>query len=69
MFKKSHSKTEEAAGDLIGNKIVDKITRASKTSPKNNFDKNKEAILRERYISPKLRQKIIDDLRLKQEKF
>ena len=69
MFKKSHSKTEEATGDLIGNKIVDKITRASKTSPKNNFDKNKEAILRERYISPTLRQKIIDDLRLKQEKF
>ena len=69
MFKKSHSKTEEATGDLIGNKIVDKITRASKTSPKNNFDKNKEAIVRERYISPTLRQKIIDDLRLKQEKF
>ena len=69
MFKKSHSKTEEATGDLIGNKIVDKITRASKTSPKNNFDKNKEAILRERYISPTLRQKVIDDLRLKQEKF
>ena len=69
MFKKSHSKTEEATGDLIGNKIVDKITRASKTSPKNNFDKNKEAILRERYISPTLRQKIIEDLRLKQEKF
>ena len=69
MFKKSHSKTEEATGDLIGNKIVDKITRASKTSPKNYFDKNKEAILRERYISPTLRQKIIDDLRLKQEKF
>ena len=69
MFKENHSKTAEATGDLIGNKIVDKITRASKTSPKNNFDKNKEAILRERYISPTLRQKIIDDLRLKQEKF
>ena len=44
-------KTTEATGDLIGNKIADKITRASKTSPKNNSETNEEEILRERYIS------------------
>ena len=37
---------------LIGNKIADKITRVSKTSPKNNSETNVEEILRERYISP-----------------
>ena len=36
---------------LIGNKIADKITRVSKTSPKNNSETNVEEILRERYIS------------------
>ena len=37
---------------LIGNKIADKITRVSKTSPKNNSETIVEEILRERYISP-----------------
>ena len=37
---------------LIGNEIADKITRVSKTSPKNNSETNVEEILRERYISP-----------------
>ena len=37
---------------LIGNKIADKITRVSKTSPKNNSETNVEEILRERYIPP-----------------
>ena len=31
-FKKSNSKTAEETGDLIGNKIADKITSASKSS-------------------------------------
>ena len=60
-------KTTEATGDLIGNKIADKITRASKTSPKNNLETNEEEILRERYISPEIRQKIINNLRLKED--
>ena len=63
--KKVIQKTAEATGDLIGNKISDKITWASKTSPHNNLKTNEEEILREKYISPELRQKIIDDLRLK----
>ena len=70
MHLKLHSKrviqeTPEATGNLIGNKFVDKIRRISKTSPQNNSETNEEEILRERYISPKLWQKIIDDLRLK----
>ena len=45
-------KTAEPTCDLIGNKIADKITRASKTSPKNNLETNEEEILKEKYISP-----------------
>ena len=33
-FKKGNSKTAETTGDLIGNKIADKITSVSKISPK-----------------------------------
>ena len=33
-------------------------------SPKNNSETNEEEILRDRYISPEQRQKIIYDLRL-----
>ena len=56
-------------GDLTGNKIADKITRVSKTSPKNNPETNEEDILRERYISPELRQKSINDKRLNEENY
>ena len=51
-------------GDLIGNKIADKIT-SFKKSPQNNSETNEEKILREKFILPELRHKIIDDLRLK----
>ena len=50
-------KTVEATGDLIGNKIADKITLIGK--PK---EKTKE--IEEIYILPEKRQQIIDDLRL-----
>ena len=59
-------KTVEATGALTGNKIADKIISVSKTSPQVIFEANEE-ILRERYISPELKQKIIDDLRLKKD--
>ena len=59
-------KIAEATGNIKGNKIADKITRVSKTSPKNNSETNEEVTIREKYISPELRQKIIDDLRLKE---
>ena len=57
----------EPTSDLMRNKITDRITKVSKTSPKNNSEENIEhdrEIHRERYILPEQRQKIIDDLRL-----
>ena len=56
-------KTREATRDLSGNKIVNKITRSSKTSPQNSLETSEET-LRENYISLEWKQKIIDDLRL-----
>ena len=62
-------KIAEATGDLIGNKIADRTTKVSKTSPKNTLETNKEDIISKRYVSPALRHKIIDDLRLKEENY
>ena len=58
--KKILKETAKATGDLIGNKIADKITSASKKS----HDEANNEIPKERYISPKDRQKIIDELKL-----
>ena len=52
-------KTAKATGDLIGNKIADKIT-----AKPHNKDEVMNGITKERYISPKERQKIIDELKL-----
>ena len=60
--KKILHKSAEATGDLIGNKITDKITSASKKP--HNEDEVVNGIPKERYISPKERQKIIDELKL-----
>ena len=54
--KKILKETAKATGDLIGNKIADKITSASK--------KSHDEVNNERYISPKERQKVIDELKL-----
>ena len=66
-------KSAEASGDLIGNKIADKITNISRASPQNssetvtnerkNIELNRE-IPRKIYISQEKRDQIIDDLRL-----
>ena len=48
--KRAIKKTADAAGYLVRNKIVDKITRVSKTSQKNNPETNEEEIRRERFI-------------------
>ena len=45
MYLKPIQKTAEATGNLIGNEIADKITRVSKTPPKNNSETNEEGIL------------------------
>ena len=55
--KKAIQKTEEPTGDLIGNKIADKIKKASKIS-QNSLEalKSDEDIPKERYISPEIKQ-------------
>ena len=61
--KRVIQKTAEAAGDLIDNKIANKITWVSKNSQQNNSkkvtNKNDKEIPKERYISPEERQKIM----------
>ena len=49
--KRAVQKTAVATGDLIGNKIADKITSVSKKSPKKSQNDEMEA-LKQRYISP-----------------
>ena len=65
--KRVIQETAQTTSDLIGNKIADKTTKISKASRKNDWEMNEEEILREKYISPDLRQKIIDDLSLKED--
>ena len=61
--KKILKKTAKATGDLIGNKIADKITAKSHNEEIQSDEVNNE-IPKERYISSKERQKIIDELKL-----
>ena len=67
-LQKIIKQTAEATGDSIGNKIADRITKDSKSSQQNNsetvINENDKKIPKERYISLKKRQKIIDNLRL-----
>ena len=58
--KRVVQKAAEATGDLIGNKIADKITSIGQSKEK---PKPKEKPV-EIYIPPEKRQQIIDDLRL-----
>ena len=62
--KRAIWKTAEATGDLIGNKIADKIPGISKKSSKELQNENEIEIPKERYISPEKRQQFIDELRL-----
>ena len=57
--KRVVQKTSEATGDLIGNKIADKITSIGKLKEKEKTNKADEI-----YIPPQKRQQILDDLRL-----
>ena len=62
--------TAEATGDLIDNKIADKIMSVSaelclmKKTVENNNSNNKAELPKERYLSPEKRQQIVDELRL-----
>ena len=74
--KRVIQKTAEATGDLIGNKIADKITCVSKNPSNDNNDNNNNnndnnnnedveiTAHKKRYISPEERQQIINELRL-----
>ena len=65
--KRAIQKTAEATGDLIDNKIADKITaKPSKKSHNEEIQSNEvnNEIPKERYIYPKERQQIFDELRL-----
>ena len=57
--KKILKETAKATGDLIGNKIADKII-----AKPHNKDEVINGIPKERYISTKERQTIIDELKL-----
>ena len=68
--KRAIQKTAEATGDLIGNKIVDKISVLKKPAKElHNNDEGKEEDVeistpKKRYISPEERKQIIEELRL-----
>ena len=68
--KRAIQKTAEAIGDLVGNKIADKITSTLKKPLKKTHDEELSStevnneVPKERYISPKVRQRIIDELML-----
>ena len=65
VLKRAIQETAEATGDLIGNKIADKITSVSKKSNNNNNNEDVELTThKKRYISPEERQQIINELRL-----
>ena len=57
--KRVVQETAEKTGDLIGNKIADKITSLGKTKSKEKEKEEKEI-----HIPPEKRQQIIDELRL-----
>ena len=58
-YKRVVQKTAEATGDLIGNKMADKITSIGKPKEKEKTKKTEEIC-----IPPEKRQQIIDNLRL-----
>ena len=58
--KKIVQGSAEATGDLIGNKIADKVTSVGKSKNKENETNEEEEII----ISSEKRQQIINDLRL-----
>ena len=65
--KRAIQNTAEATGDLLGNKIADKITSVSRKTTKKlpTIDQDVELTThKKRYISPKERQQIINELRL-----
>ena len=61
--KKVLTKCAEATGDMIGNKIADKITKSSRNKAQKEDDRIMEET-QEIYIPPEKREQIIKDLKL-----
>ena len=61
--KKVLTKSAEATGDLIGNKIADRITKSSRNKEQKEDDRKMEEI-QELIIPPEKREQIIKDLKL-----
>ena len=60
--KRAIQKTAEATGDLVGNKIADKISVSKKSTKKlPTIDENVELTTHKRYISPEERHQIINE--------
>ena len=68
LLKEAIQNRAKATGDLIGNKIPDRIMKVSKSLRQNSSEtvkiENDKEISKERYISPEERHKIIEGLRL-----
>ena len=66
IYVKGYGFMSEATGDLVGNKIADKITSVSKKSAIKlpTIDEDVKLTTHKRYISPEERQQIIDELSL-----
>ena len=62
--KRVVQKTAEATGNLIRNKIADKIISTGKTESKGKEKEDETNDIEEIYIQPEKRQQIIDVLRL-----
>ena len=58
LSKRIRENQSKASGNFIGNKIADKITKASKSSPQNNSG-SKTDLIKERYISPQKDNKLL----------
>ena len=61
--KKVLTKSAEATGELIGNKIADRITKSTRNKAQKEDDRIMEET-QELIIAPKKRQQIIRDLKL-----
>ena len=67
--KRVIQKTDQATGDLIGNKIANTITKSSQDNNSETVtNEHDKEIPKEKYASPEERQEIINKLRLKQQK-
>ena len=67
--KRAIQKAADSTSDVIGNEIADKITSVSKKKSINNNNNNNNQDVeltthKKRYISPKERQQVINELRL-----